>query len=86
MPRDDERREKSVRCSFCGKTDGQVEKIIAGPGVDICNECIDRCSAIMAEEMENDGQLAGQLVVWTTLISSLSIFIIVLGLKAVGLL
>ena len=43
-------------------------------------------SAIMAEEMENDGQLAGQLVVWTTLISSLSIFIIVLGLKAVGLL
>ena len=39
MPRDDERREKSVRCSFCGKTDGQVEKIIAGPGVYICNEC-----------------------------------------------
>lgn len=43
-------------------------------------------SAIMAEEMENDGQLAGQLVVWTTLISSVSIFVIVLGLKAVGLL
>ncbi len=52
MPRDDERREKSVRCSFCGKTDGQVEKIIAGPGVYICNECIGLCSAIMAEEQE----------------------------------
>lgn len=52
MPRDDERREKSVRCSFCGKTDGQVKKIIAGPGVYICNECIGLCSAIMAEEQE----------------------------------
>ena len=56
MPRDDERREKSVRCSFCGKTDGQVEKIIAGPGVYICNECIDLCSAIMAEEQAAAGR------------------------------
>lgn len=43
-------------------------------------------SAIMAEEMNNDGQLAGQLVVWTTLISSVSIFITLLALKSVGLL
>ena len=56
MPRDDERREKSVRCSFCGKTDGQVDKIIAGPGVYICNECIDLCSAIMAEEQAAAGR------------------------------
>lgn len=50
MPRDDERREKSVRCSFCGKDDRQVDKIIAGPGVYICNECVDLCGAIMADE------------------------------------
>ncbi|MBR3835225.1 MAG: ATP-dependent Clp protease ATP-binding subunit ClpX [Clostridia bacterium] len=50
MPRDDERREKSVRCSFCHKTQGQVERIIAGEGVYICNECIEVCQAIIEEE------------------------------------
>lgn len=50
MPRDDDRREKPVRCSFCGKTEAQVERIIAGAGVYICNECVELCSAIMAEE------------------------------------
>ena len=53
MPRDDERREKNVRCSFCQKTQGQVDKIIAGPGVYICNECIELCQAIIEEEQEN---------------------------------
>lgn len=43
-------------------------------------------SAIMAEEMHNDGQLAGQLVVWTTLFSALSLFCIVVILKALALL
>ncbi len=50
MPRDDERREKNVRCSFCHKTQGQVERIIAGDGVYICNECVELCQAIIEEE------------------------------------
>lgn len=53
MPRDNERREKNVRCSFCQKTQGQVDKIIAGPGVYICNECIELCQAIIEEEQES---------------------------------
>lgn len=43
-------------------------------------------SAVMAEEMQNDGQLAGQLVVWTTLLSTFSIFLMVIMLRTLGLL
>ena len=46
MARDDDR-EKKVRCSFCGKTQDQVEKMISGPGVYICNECVDLCMDIV---------------------------------------
>ncbi len=49
MPRDDERRDR-VSCSFCHKTQDQVEKLIAGPGVYICNECIELCQSILDEE------------------------------------
>lgn len=40
----------AVRCSFCGKTQEEVKKIVAGPGVYICNECIDLCKEIIDEE------------------------------------
>jgi hypothetical protein len=40
----------SSRCSFCGKAKGRVEKLIVGPGVYICNECIDLCNEILAKE------------------------------------
>ncbi len=50
MPRDDERREKPITCSFCHKTQGQVEKLIAGPNVYICNECVDLCCSIIESE------------------------------------
>ncbi|MFZ9369345.1 MAG: ClpX C4-type zinc finger protein, partial [Ilumatobacteraceae bacterium] len=39
-----------VKCSFCGKTQKQVKKLIAGPGVYVCNECIDLCNEIIDEE------------------------------------
>ena len=39
-----------VKCSFCGKTQKQVKKLIAGPGVYICNECVHLCDLILAEE------------------------------------
>ena len=41
---------QDVLCSFCGKSQGEVRKIIAGPGVYICNECVDLCKEIMDEE------------------------------------
>ena len=41
---------KTMRCSFCGKTQDQVEKLIAGPGVCICDECIELCLGIIEEE------------------------------------
>ena len=40
------------QCSFCGKGQGQVTKLIAGPGVYICDECIDLCQEILAEERD----------------------------------
>jgi ATP-dependent Clp protease ATP-binding subunit ClpX len=43
---------KHVRCSFCGKSKDAVEKLIAGPGVYICNECVDLCQSIVAEEAQ----------------------------------
>ena len=44
---------KQVKCSFCGKTQDQVNRIVAGPGVYICNECIELCSEIIEEEFED---------------------------------
>jgi ATP-dependent Clp protease ATP-binding subunit ClpX len=41
-----------LKCSFCGKSQKQVKKLIAGPGVYICDECIDLCNEIIAEELE----------------------------------
>ena len=43
-----------MRCSFCGKTQEEVKKIIAGPTVYICDECIDLCNDIMEEEYQNE--------------------------------
>ena len=45
---------KKVRCSFCGRTQDEVRRIIAGPGVYICNECIDLCQSIIDEEFESE--------------------------------
>ncbi len=45
---------KNIRCSFCGKTQDQVRRIIAGPGVYICNECIDLCSEIIEEDFPEE--------------------------------
>ena len=41
-----------LKCSFCGKTQDEVKKLIAGPSVFICNECVDLCNEIIAEEWE----------------------------------
>ena len=48
---------KSVRCSFCGKSQENVKKIVAGPGVYICDECVDLCSSIIEAEMYEDAEV-----------------------------
>ncbi len=43
-----------LECSFCGKSQDEVKKLIAGPGVYICNECVDLCNDILEEELNVD--------------------------------
>ncbi len=50
MSRYDEK--KQLKCSFCGKTQEQVKRLVAGPGVYICDECIELCSEIIEEEFD----------------------------------
>ena len=45
---------KSVRCSFCGKSQENVRKIVAGPGVYICDECVELCNSIIEAELYED--------------------------------
>jgi len=58
MARNDEK--KQLKCSFCGKTQEQVKRLVAGPGVYICDECIELCSEIIEEEFE-DSRLDSEL-------------------------
>ena len=44
-----------LRCSFCGKSQDEVKKLIAGPTVYICDECVELCNDIIAEEYEREG-------------------------------
>ncbi|MCH5644115.1 MULTISPECIES: ATP-dependent Clp protease ATP-binding subunit ClpX [unclassified Gordonia (in: high G+C Gram-positive bacteria)] len=46
-----------LKCSFCGKSQKQVKKLIAGPGVYICDECIDLCNEIIEEELAESGDV-----------------------------
>lgn len=49
MPKNDDN-SKMLRCSFCGKTQDKVDKLIAGSGVCICNECVQLCNSVLEEE------------------------------------
>ncbi|MBR2785971.1 MAG: ATP-dependent Clp protease ATP-binding subunit ClpX [Clostridia bacterium] len=49
---------KTIRCSFCGKTQEVVQRIIAGPGVYICNECISVCNNIIEDDLYEDPDTA----------------------------
>ncbi|SPT61768.1 ATP-dependent Clp protease ATP-binding subunit ClpX [Aerococcus viridans] len=54
MYNDDE--QTTIHCSFCGKSQDEVDKIIAGPGVYICNECVALCQEIIDEEVDQERQ------------------------------
>lgn len=55
--------EETLRCSFCGKTQNEVRKLIAGPSVYICNECIDICNEIINEDERNEAVSGGRVAV-----------------------
>ena len=52
------KRSRILKCSFCGKTQNDVKKLIAGPNVYICDECIGLCNEIMHEEMESTSHVS----------------------------
>src|SRR3990167_3778035 len=54
MPKHGDDRSGNLVCSFCGKSQDEVRKLIAGPTVYICDECIDLCNDIIAEEWEEE--------------------------------
>ena len=58
MAKDDKR---AIRCSFCGKHQDQVAKVIAGPGAYICNECVHLCMDILDEMPAPDNQLSSDM-------------------------
>lgn len=51
---DNQQGNESVRCSFCGKSQAEVRKVVAGPGVYICNECVDLCKDIIDDGYYED--------------------------------
>ncbi|MDP2783277.1 MAG: ATP-dependent Clp protease ATP-binding subunit ClpX [Sulfurimicrobium sp.] len=53
--------EKLLYCSFCGKSQHEVRKLIAGPSVFICDECVDLCNDIIREEVRNDQSSKGSI-------------------------
>lgn len=63
MPRNGDDRPGNLVCSFCGKSQDEVRKLIAGPTVYICDECIDLCNDIIAEECDQEDALAASSTV-----------------------
>ena len=54
---DHDHEDGELKCSFCGKSQDQVKKLVAGPGVYICDECIDLCNEIVEEELDEELEL-----------------------------
>ncbi|MDO5557655.1 MAG: ATP-dependent Clp protease ATP-binding subunit ClpX [Clostridia bacterium] len=53
-------REKNIKCSFCGKTQELVERIIAGPGVFICDECVKICTGMIEDDLYEESELSSK--------------------------
>jgi ATP-dependent Clp protease ATP-binding subunit ClpX len=63
MRRDEKGKGSVLHCSFCGKSQDEVRKLIAGPTVYICDECIELCNEIIAEESEEEKLIKGKVAV-----------------------
>ncbi len=59
MARNDDK--KMIRCSFCGKHQDQVQRLIAGPGAYICNECVQLCMGILSDDVEIQETYTGEI-------------------------
>jgi len=65
MAKDSGKHGGNLICSFCGKTQDEVRKLVAGPSVYICDECVDLCNDILTEELEDTGTKTNRLSVPT---------------------
>jgi ATP-dependent Clp protease ATP-binding subunit ClpX len=54
---------KDLRCSFCGKSQREVRKLIAGPSVYVCDECVELCNDIITEEYEREDYYVSRALV-----------------------
>ena len=61
------RDEQGIRCSFCGKRESQVDRMISGPGVYICSDCVKLCSSLLDDEPETEASAYGKMRVPDTL-------------------
>jgi ATP-dependent Clp protease ATP-binding subunit ClpX len=59
MPNNDDMKERGICCSFCGKPQNEARRLIAGPGVYICDECIELCMSILDDEKNLSNRKAG---------------------------
>ncbi len=73
-----------VRCSFCAKQGSDVEKVIAGPGVYICNECVGLCNDILRGEQQKPSEPETQLPVWDETMTDEQILDLLPRIAAVG--
>jgi hypothetical protein len=73
-----------VRCSFCAKPSPEVEKVIAGPGVYICNECVSLCNDILAAEKSKPPEPRAQLAAWDESMTDEQILDLLPRISAVG--
>jgi ATP-dependent Clp protease ATP-binding subunit ClpX len=73
-----------VRCSFCAKPSSDVEKVIAGPGVYICNECVGLCNQILRMEQQKPAEPGTQLPAWDETMTDEQILDLLPRIAAVG--
>jgi ClpX C4-type zinc finger protein len=73
-----------VRCSFCAKPSSEVEKVIAGPGVYICNECIGLCNDILRAEQQKPSEPRTQVPAWDEAMTDDQILDLLPRIAAVG--
>jgi ATP-dependent Clp protease ATP-binding subunit ClpX len=73
-----------VRCSFCAKPSSDVAKVIAGPGVYICNECVGLCSEILRAEQQKPSEHGTKLPAWDETMTDEQILDLLPRVAAVG--
>jgi len=73
-----------VCCSFCAKPSSAVEKVIAGPGVYICNECVGLCNDILRAEQHKPSDAGTQLAAWEETMTDEQVLDLLPRIAAVG--